>query len=192
MRIGILGGAFDPIHMGHLALAHAAVRELKLDLFFFVPSNQSPLRTPTQASAPSDLRLKMVQESVKGIPHFEVSDIEIKRQGVSYTIDTLKEFRKTYPQPHEIFFIVGGDWGNRLHQWKGIDQIFSLCQFVVAMRPGFEKLDLPKPAKSLQFSPLDISATQLRDMIRSGKSTDQWIPKPALDLIKEHNLYKNL
>ena len=191
MRIGIFGGAFDPIHNGHLALAHASMEELKLDQIFFVPSSQPPLKTLERESASAELRFQMVKESIKGISKFEISDVELKRKGVSYTIDTIREFRKQFPQPLELFVIVGSDWGNRLHEWKAIDEIFSLSQFVVAARPGFQKMKLPKPIQFLYFEPIDISATKLRQMIRDQKSVSAWIPKPALDLIKKHGLYRN-
>ncbi len=192
MRIGILGGMFDPIHVGHLALAQAALDQLGLDRLIFIPSFISPVSGKEIQTAPAELRFKMVRASIKGISSYEVSDIELSRKGVSYTVDTLRELRKIYPLPHELFFITGGDWGKRLDQWKEIDAIFSICHFVVAKRPGSESLRLPKQVQFLDFCPFDISSTQIREMIRSNQSADQWVPKPALDIIHQNQLYREV
>ena len=191
MRIGIFGGAFDPIHNGHLALAHAAVKELSLDQIFFVPSCESPLKKPKSKSASAALRYQMVEESIREIPKFKISDIETTRGGVSYTIDTIREFKAQFPKPHELFFLVGGDWGSRLNEWKNMGEILSLSTFIVAARPGFQKIDLPPSIRYLNFVPLDISGSQIRDRIHSQKSVDTLVPKPTLEIIKKHNLYKD-
>lgn len=190
MDIGILGGTFDPIHIGHLALADAAFRQLKLDRMIFVPAFLPPLPEKGKGLAPAPLRLEMVRQTISENPNYEVSDLEIRRQGISYTVDTLREMGRSYPDPNRLYFITGGDWGRSLDRWKDIGTILSLCQFVVAKRPGYEKLQLPPQVRFLDFQPLDISSTQVRDMIRAGKSVDAWMPKPALAIIKQHSLYQ--
>ncbi len=190
MRIGILGGAFDPIHVGHLALAEAVVQTLKLNRLYFVPSFVSPLAAKEKCNAPASLRLEMVRVATCGDKRFYVSDIEIKRKGMSYTIDTIREFRKEFPPPHELFFVAGADWAKSLESWKDADAIFSLCQFTVATRPGYQELDLPKRVKPLRFQALDISSTQIRQMIREGKHVDAWMPKPVLKMIERKHLYQ--
>ncbi len=188
MRVGILGGTFDPIHKGHLALAHAAVRELKLDRLYFIPTYQHPLVQKNSSACAND-RLEMIKAAITEEPKFLVSDCETKRKGISYTVDTLSEFRKQFPQPNELFFITGGDWGKNLDQWKDIDTIFSLAHFVVASRPGFDLRNLPKSVDVLNFVPLEISSTQIRDELRKGNAPEQQIPAPVLNYIKQNKLY---
>lgn len=189
MRIGILGGTFDPIHNGHLALAEAARLQLKLQKIIFVPTFTPPLGVKSSNLTPASARFEMVKAALDNQSEHEVSDIEIKRKGISYTVDTLRELRKKYPEPHELFFITGGDWGRSLDQWKDIKTIFSLCTFVVAKRPGYKKLKLPPEVQFLDFRPLDISSTQIRNMIAKQESVNQLVPQQVLKVIKRRQLY---
>ncbi len=191
MRIGILGGTFDPIHKGHLELAKAALSKLHLDQVIFVPAFKHPLREKdSYVSASSEDRYEMVKRAIKDVLQFSISDIELKRKGISYTVDTLKLFRKQYPIPHELFFITGGDWGKNLDQWKDIKTIFSLAAFVVAKRPNFDTENLPKEIKFLDFIPLDISSTQIRNEIKLGKPSAM-IPNDVLNYIHQKKLYQS-
>ncbi len=187
MRIGILGGVFDPIHNGHLLLAEAVFKGLLLKRLYFVPSHVSPVTKKEQT--PSDLRFTMTEAAVRGRKGFYVSDVELKRGGVSYTIDTVREFRKEFPKPHELFLIVGADWAGRLDQWKDIKSILSLCQCVIASRPGFELKDLPKGVQTLLFSPFDVSSTQIREMIRAGEDVSRLVPPEVCRMIQKNRLY---
>ncbi|MBI4357760.1 MAG: nicotinate-nucleotide adenylyltransferase [Candidatus Omnitrophica bacterium] len=190
MRIGILGGTFDPVHNGHLALAYAALEQLKLDRLVFVPACHHPLREKESATIASpESRLEMVRLAIKGEPNFEVADCEIKRRGVSYTVDTLREFRAKYPRPSELFFVTGGDWGKNLDQWKDIQIIFSLAHFIVAKRPGFDTRHLPRSVELLDFVPLDISSTQVREELRT-KGFSSLVPKEVLNYVHDHKLYQ--
>ena len=191
-RIGILGGTFDPIHQGHLALARAALEQLKLDRLIFVPAFRHPLpQKESGTNASAEVRLEMVSLAIKKEPRFEVSDCEVKRKGISYTVDTLKVFREQYPTPNELFFITGGDWGKALDQWKNIETIFSLAHFVVAKRPGFDTKHLPKGVQLLDFIPLDISSTEIRAQLKKGVSVTSLVPKEILKYIREHQLYRS-
>lgn len=190
MRIGILGGTFDPIHKGHLALADAALKQLRLDRVIFVPAHRHPLKQKeSSVSAPPKARLHMMKLALKGKRKFEISDCELKRGGISYTVDTLRFFKRSFPDPHELFFITGGDWGKRLDQWKDINVIFSLAHFVVAKRPGFDVCKLPKQVETLDFRSLNISSTQVRLRLRHGKSLNSLVPKAVSSYIKKHGLY---
>jgi len=190
MRVGILGGTFDPIHKGHLALAEAALKQLRLDRVIFVPAYRHPIKQKDFfVSASSKARLRMVKLAVKGKPKFKVSDCELKRKGVSYTVDTLRFFRRKYPNPHELFFITGGDWGRQLDRWKDIDVVFSLAHFVVAKRPGFDIRKLPEGVWALDFRPLNVSSTQIRNQLRQKKASKSFIPKAVYEYIKKHKLY---
>ena len=191
MRIGILGGTFDPIHKGHLALARAAVKQLKLDRLIFVPAFRHPLETKEKITMASPrARLEMIRLATKDEPKFEVSDCELKRKGISYTVETLRAFRAQYPKPHELFFITGGDWGKSLNQWKDIDTIFSLAHFVVAKRPGFDTKNLPSKVELLDFIPLDISSTEVRNRLKKGMPVGLLIPTSLGDYIQKQNLYR--
>ena len=132
----------------------------------------------------------MVQEAILSVPLFEASDIELKRGGVSYTIDTLREFRKNFPHPAELFFISGGDWGRQLSEWKDIDGIFSLCHFMMAARPGYDMAHLPKEVELLRFTPLNVSSSVIRARVANGESIHKMVPDAALAIIKQFNLYQ--
>jgi nicotinate-nucleotide adenylyltransferase len=191
MRIGILGGTFDPIHKGHLALAESALKQLRLNRVIFVPANRHPLKEKDfSLSASARARIQMVRLAIKNQPKFKVSDCELKRRGISYTIDTLRFFRKKYPRPHELFFITGGDWGKRLDRWKEINTIFSLAHFVVAKRPGFDLKKLPRKVEALHFVPLRISSTQVRKELRKKGASTDLIPNSIRSYIKKHKLYR--
>ncbi len=191
MRLGILGGTFDPIHKGHLALAHAALSELCLDQMLFVPVLKHPFKSVNAIIASAEHRLLMTHLAVEGEPRFLVSDCEIKRGGVSYTVDTLRELSRQYPKPNELFFITGGDWGKDLNTWKDIDTILMLAQFVVASRPGFDLTKLPKRVSRLEFEPLDIAASEIRRCIKRGEIPNDWLSRSVLDYISLHRLYQD-
>ena len=192
MRIGILGGTFYPIHEGHLALARAALNQLRLNRLIFIPAFHHPLEQKEHATvAFPKVRFQMIKLAIQGESKFEVSDCEIKRKGISYTVDTLRELRHQYPKPYELFFVTGGDWGKNLNQWKNIETIFSLAHFVVAKRPGFDTANLPKNVEFLDFIPLDISSTEIRNRLRTGVSVAPLIPKEVLDYILKHKLYRS-
>lgn len=190
MRIGILGGTYDPIHVGHLALAHAALRELKLDFLYFVPSSVPPTVGAEKCTTPAHLRFEMVERVVELIPEYRVSDVELKRGGISYTVDTIREFRREFPLPNELYFIVGGDWAHSLKKWKEIDIIQSLCQLVVATRPGFEGGLISDSIQILRFDAIDISSSRIREIVRQGKSLERWVPEAARRVIDQHQLYR--
>lgn len=188
MRIGILGGTFDPIHKGHLALANAALSQLKLDRIYFIPAYQHPMEQKT-LHASAQHRMEMVKIAIHHEPKFILSDCEIKRKGVSYTVDTLRQFREQFPPPHELFFITGGDWGKNLDQWKEINAIFSLAHFVVASRPGFDLKQAPKQVEILDFVPLNISSTQVREELKK-ETGPKSIPNGVLTYIQRNRLYR--
>lgn len=190
MRIGILGGAFDPIHNGHLALANAVLQKLSLELVIFVPSGISPVQKEGKTLTPAKLRLEMVKSAIQGNSEFEVSDVEIQRKGVSYSVDTLIEFRKRFPIPNELFWLVGADWAPFLNQWKDIETIFTLCQMVAVMRPGFQLNKLPSQVVAVEFDALNISSSEIRAAVKQGKNIDCLVPGSVCEIIKRENLYQ--
>lgn len=195
MRVGILGGTFDPIHGGHLAAARVAMVCADLDRVLFIPSSRPPHRAP--ASAPAEDRLEMARLAVQGEPRFEVSDVEAKRGGRSYTVDTLSELHRDRPDD-ELFLILGWDAARLFSTWREPERVSRLASVVIVTRPG---LDAPKPSelaatglppgrviKCIVPTP-DVSGSELRRALAAGESVEGKLP-PAVDrYIASHHLY---
>lgn len=190
-KIGILGGTFDPPHLGHLIVAQGVQDKLKLDRLFFIPASLPPHKKKVKISRAIH-RLKMVQLATQDNRNFKVLDLELKRKGHSYTVDTLKALRKRYPQA-QFFLILGLDNLNHIHTWKKLEEIFKLCKMVFITRPG---ITLNKTSKWLNCSRLlevkeiDISSTDIRERIKRGKSIRYLVPEKVLQYIRRHHLYK--
>lgn len=188
MKIGILGGTFNPIHIGHLILAEEMREKLGLNKVIFVPAYLAPHKDNTETADPR-YRLEMIRLSISPNRFFSVSDIEIKRKGSSYTIDTLKVFRKKFSKA-DVYFITGSDLLNYLDEWKDLNQIIKLVRFVVATRPGYPLADIPSYIKTVDIRAVDISAFEIRRNIRQGKSFRYLVPDPVFEYIHKHKLYK--
>lgn len=188
-RIGFLGGTFNPIHVGHLAIAQTALEAMHLEKVIFIPSNWPPHKT-TASIAPAKDRYQMVKLAVKGNPQFDVSDFEIKKDGKSYTIDTLWHFRRVYARDTQLYFIIGGDTLSQLKSWKYIDDILKISTFIVVNRPGrFPKAE-GIDYYSISMPGIDISSSYIRGRIAQGKTTKYFVPEEVLMYIKKHKLYK--
>ena len=195
MRIGILGGTFDPIHLGHLAAASAALECAQLDLVMFIPSAQPPHRA--NASAFASQRLEMCKLAVKGHKFFEASDLEVRRGGRSYTSDTLVELKRLHPN-YELWLILGWDAAKLFATWHEPEKVKQLASFVVVSRPGTPTpqadelaaagLDPDNVVLCLRHTP-DISASELRQAVASGESISQSVPEAVARYIAEHRLY---
>jgi nicotinate-nucleotide adenylyltransferase len=194
VRVGILGGTFDPIHVGHLAAARAAMVCAHLDRVLFVPSGTPPHRRPAVASG--DQRLEMSRLAVDGEPGFEVSDVEVRRRGPSYTADTLRELTSARPQD-ELFLVLGWDAARLFSSWRDPEEVRRLATVVVVSRPGSESPDAAKleaagldPAKTvLCVRPTpDISGSALRAAISHGEPMRD-LPEPVERYIAKHHLY---
>ncbi|MBU4304667.1 MAG: nicotinate-nucleotide adenylyltransferase [Candidatus Omnitrophica bacterium] len=186
-RIGILGGTFDPIHLGHLFLAETARLNLKLDKVLFIPAWRPPHKNRADISD-AEMRYAMIKLATAGNPWFCPSRIEIKKQDVSYSVETLRSLRKRYPDA-DFYFIIGSDALPELKTWKQIEEIYELCRFVVAPRPDMEKCSLPKKALFLKGGFLNISSTTIRQLLRSGKAIRYLVPEKVYQFIKKHNMY---
>jgi nicotinate-nucleotide adenylyltransferase len=165
LRIGVFGGSFDPVHEGHLRLAETALSELNLDRVVFVPASQAPLKG-RPALAPRR-RYELVRRAIAGHPGLEASPCEIGRGGVSYTVDTLKAFKRRYGKAAALYFLCGADSARTLGRWKSFPEILKLCRFVVLSRPGYRIGRLPADALRLDFDAVDVSSTEIR---RAGAS----------------------
>ncbi len=186
-RIGILGGAFDPIHVGHLILAEEACRQLKLDKVIFIPTNVPPHKPPTIAGARH--RLAMVRAACKGNARFEVSRIELDRKGVSYLVDTLEELKKAYGGEVSWYFLSGSDSLYELSKWKDVSRVVRLVYFVAATRPGYPKRSSRYPVKIIKMPSIDISSTRIRGMARSGRSIRYYVPESVYGYIIRKDIY---
>lgn len=197
-RLGIFGGTFDPIHMGHLEIAKSIYEQMDLEEIVFIPAYIAPHKVG-QDFAPAMDRYKMTQLAVEPYPYFSVSSLELKRTGVSYTYDTLLELRKLYPE-HEFFFIIGADSVTSLYTWHRIQEMFELTTFVGAERPGYDNSDVLKAIEELgprakeKIVLLDtpenhVSSTIIRKRIRSGEHLHDLVPAVVEKYIFEHKLY---
>ncbi len=189
MRIGILGGTFNPIHLGHLVLAEEAEEKLNLDKVVFVPAYIPPHKKGEEIAEAND-RLKMVELAIKGNPSFEVSTYEMGAKTTSYSVETLKEFKARYGEDTKLFFITGADSLGELFSWKELDEIFKLSQFIVANRPGYEIANIPQQIEVVTITSLEISSTQIRRKIKEGKSIRYLVPEPVREYILARGLYK--
>ncbi len=187
-RIGVLGGTFNPIHIGHLAIAQMAQEKMHLEKIIFVPSHLPPHKN-VNVVAPAHDRYNMARLAIKGNPYFEISDFEIKKKGKSYTIDTLWYFRRIFPKDSELFFIIGGDALSQLKNWKYIDDILKIATFIVVNRPGEYKKTSGIAYHSVVMPGIDISSSYVRQCLAHGKTTKYFVPDSVLSYIRKHKLY---
>jgi len=188
-RIGIFGGTFNPVHVGHLAIAQAAQEKCKLDKVIFVPCAVPPHKRSTDLVAAHE-RYEMVRLAIKDNLNFAVSDYEILKGGKSYSIDTVRYLRAKLPKGTKFFFILGEDWAGDLKTWREIDKLVKLVTFVVINRPGHK----PKKSK-IRFSAvasagIDVSASGIRKLIQDGQSGRYFLPEVVREYIEEKKLYK--
>ena len=188
---GIFGGTFDPPHIGHLLIAQTVCEEENFDKILFVPSNQPPHKN--RITDVED-RLSMLKLAVKENPKFEILDLEIKRGGVSYTIDTLKEAKdKIISKNDELFYLIGSDSLLELRDWKSPREILKKCQVVVAIRPGFRPSDIPAwILHRIQFANIprfEISSSNIRQRWMENKTIRYLVTLPVWEYIDKNKLY---
>ena len=198
MRVGVLGGTFDPIHLGHLKIAEEVRLKLDLERVLFIPTGQPRLRTDKYLSPVAD-RLRMVELATSDNPYFQVCDNETRRGGPTYTVDTLIELRGSLGTDASLYFIVGVDILRRFHDWKEPERVLELCNVVVVTRPGHEDFDWPAwlvtfPQAAdrltrLDTTMIDISGTEIRRRSGQGKSVRKLVPASVAEYIQERNLY---
>ncbi len=189
MRIGILGGTFNPIHIGHLILAEEALSKLKLDKVVFVPTYIPPHKNVDTDVRPDD-RFKMASLAVEDNKSFEVSTFELDSKKKSYSIDTLKSFRDTYGQEAQLFFITGSDLLKDLFSWKNVNEIFKMSKFIVANRPGYPVKDVPEEVETVVITPIEVSSEDIRKRLKEGRSIRYLVPEKVREYIAEKGLYK--
>ena len=184
-RIGVFGGTFDPVHVGHLAIALAALESVPLDRVLFVPVRRSPLKDRDPLASTAD-RVAMLETAIASEPRFALSRAELEREGVSYTVDTLEALR---PQG-ELFLILGSDALADLARWRAPDRIRELATILVAARPGAPEPDAMHGARTFDAPRLDISSRELRARAARGMSLRYLVPDAVWEHIKRHGLYR--
>jgi len=213
VRVGIFGGTFNPIHVGHLRAAEEIREQFNLKRIIFIAAAVPPHKE-VEGGIPGKHRVEMVRLAISGNPHFSLSDIELKRPGKSYSIGTIQLLREQYGSDLELFFILGMDAFLEIGTWKSFQELFSLCHFIVMTRPGFDK---PVSATILPVSIadafaydegenrfihrdgysvylqgvtfLDISSTKIREAISKGRSIRYLIPREVERYIQRHHFY---
>ncbi len=197
MKIGVLGGTFDPIHIGHLIIAEEARLRLGLGEVIFVPAGQ-PYFKGGKAIAPAQCRLEMTRLAISSNPYFQVSSIEVDRPGPSYTVDTIAALRNKLGAGAEIFFIMGADALMELPLWKEPARILAMCRLVAVRRPGriidLSSLDSSLPGASARIVFLDapeigISSTEIRSRVSRGLSIRYLVPEEVEEYIRRNGLY---
>lgn len=213
IRIGLLGGTFNPIHLGHLRAAEEIREAFHLDKVIFIPAKLPPHKVSTEVISAVH-RLKMVRLAIQGNSHFSVSDLELKRRGKSYTIQTISYFRRQYGEDAFLFFILGIDAFREIKIWKDYKSIFPLCDFIVMDRPGrsqnefkeiipvdlkrdfcYEsrgKIMIHRSNRRIYFAGitlLDISSSKIRERIKRGESVRYLLPRKVKDYIEKNKFY---
>ena len=184
-RVGVFGGTFDPVHVGHLAIALAALESVPLDRVLFVPARRSPLKDRDPLASVSD-RVAMLEAAVASEPRFALSPVELDRDGVSYTVDTLEALRSE----GDLFLILGSDALADLELWREPDRIRELATILVAARPGAPEPDPMHGARAFDAPRLDISSRELRARAARGMSLRYLVPDAVWEHIKERGLYR--
>lgn len=186
-RIGIIGGTFDPPHVGHLLIAEEVRVALNLDEIWFIPTNEPPHKE--KAMTAGEDRLKMVQKAIESNPNFKVNDIEMKRTGKSYTFDTMNMLLSQHSDT-EFYFIIGADMVEYLPYWSRIDELMNMLTFVGVKRQGF-KLDSPYPIIEINIPMIDISSSMIKERLIANHSVTYLIPESVEAFINEEHLYEH-
>lgn len=200
MRLGILGGSFNPVHVGHLLIGCAAADAFQLDRVLLLPCSVSPFKVGATDLATGPDRLEMVRRSVAGDPLFEASDLDLARGGVSYAVESVRTLRARYPEAH-LFFIIGGDSLRELSHWHKIDEMLALCDVITVQRPGvtlaLDEALAPFPEAvrarlrrhTVRGRACEVSSTEIRRRIAEGRSIRYLVCPEVEAYIRERGLY---
>jgi nicotinate-nucleotide adenylyltransferase len=188
-RIGLFGGSFDPVHLGHLLVAQAAREELDLGRLFFIPAAHSPFKPGTRP-IPATERLRLLRLALAGKPWCEVDEQEAQRGGVSYTIDTVRNYAQRFTRV-SLFYLIGADHLPQLPQWRAAEELARLVEFVVIPRPGQDQAPFPAPFRGrwLTGFPLGVSSSQIRARVQAGLPIEHLVPQAIAEAIRNNRLY---
>jgi nicotinate-nucleotide adenylyltransferase len=189
MKIGIFGGSFDPVHLGHLLVAQAAMEELGLNRLFFVPAAQSPFKAEAKP-APEAVRLQLLRLALVGKTDCEVDNQEIRRGGISYSVDTLRDYAKRFSGA-ELFYLVGADNVPKLNEWRDPVELARLAEFVAIPRPGGASPIFPPPFRGrlLRGFPFAVSSSEIRARVKAGLTIENLVPAAVAEAIHAAKIY---
>lgn len=198
-RFAVMGGTFDPIHYGHLVTAEAVREQFQLEKVLFMPTKNPPHKRNRLVTDSYHRYLMTVLATITN-PYFEVSRLEIEREGVTYTVDTIRELRQIHGEDAEIFFITGADAVLEILTWHNVEELLGMCQFVAATRPGFYDHDMSKKLEEIktkynkeiyriEVPSLAISSTDIRNRIKNNKTVRYLLPESVEYYIRKNKLY---
>ncbi|HEX3889651.1 MAG TPA: nicotinate-nucleotide adenylyltransferase [Verrucomicrobiae bacterium] len=189
MKLGIFGGSFDPVHLGHVLVAQAAIEELNLDRLFFIPAAVSPFK-PENKMAPDSIRLQLLRLALAGKTNCEIDGQEIKRGGISYSIETLRDYARRFPGA-QLFYLIGADNISKLNEWREASELAKLAEFVAVPRPGEIAAEFPKPFRGriLKGFPIEVSSSQIRARVKANLPIENLVPPFIADAIHATKLY---
>lgn len=187
--IGIYGGSFDPVHLGHLLVAQAAVEELGLDRIYFIPAAQSPFK-PENKPAPDAVRLQLLRLALAGKTRCEIDEQEIRRGGISFTVDTLRDYARRFPGV-KMFYLIGADNAAKLNEWREPAELARLAEFVAIPRPGGGDAIFPAPfqGRTLRGFPFGVSSSEIRARAKAGLTIDNLVPPAVAEAIHAAKIY---
>jgi nicotinate-nucleotide adenylyltransferase len=188
-KLGIFGGSFDPVHLGHLLVAQAAIEELGLDRLFFIPAAQSPFK-PGNQPAPAAVRLQLLRLALAGKTNCEIDAQEIQRGGISYTVDTLRAYAQRYSGV-ELFYLVGADNVPKLNEWRAPAELARLAEFVAIPRPGGAPPIFPPPFRGrlLRGFPFAVSSSEIRARVQAGLPVENLVPAAVAEAMHAAKIY---
>lgn len=184
LRLGLYGGSFDPVHLGHLMVAQAAMEALHLDRLVFIPAARSPFKSGAKPAIGAT-RLRWLRLSLAGRPTWEVDDCEVRRGGISYTIDTVLDFRRRFPNAH-LYWLIGADQVGELPSWHQADQLAEYVEFAVIPRPAFQVPSLSPPFRLIHLKgwPLAVSSSEIRSRIIMQLPVDHLLTPQVAEALK--------
>ena len=188
-KIGLFGGSFDPVHLGHLLVAQAAREEAGLERIYFIPAAQSPFK-PDQKMSPPEERLRLLRLALAGNAQSEIDTQELKRGGVSYTIDTVRDYAKRFPDA-QLHYLIGADNVAKLDEWREAAELARLTEFLAIPRPGEAEAAFAPPfrGRTLKGFPLGVSSSQIRARVKAGLPVDHLVPPAVAEAIRNYRLY---
>lgn len=190
-RLGLYGGSFDPVHLGHLLVAQAALEEFQLDRLTFIPAARSPFKPDGQPTADAH-RLRWLRLALAGESRIHVDDVELRRGGVSYSIDTVRDFSRRFPESR-LYWLIGADHVASLPKWRDAAELAGRVEFLVIPRPGFAPATLPPPFRlhELRGFPLAVSSSEIRERVRAGRSLRHLVPDAVAQSIVACGAYRS-
>ncbi len=191
MKLGLYGGSFDPVHLGHRLVAQAALEEQGLDRLIFIPAAQSPFK-PGTSPAPGPLRARMLRVALAGEPRFDVDELELRRGGVSYSADTVRTLAGRHPGA-ELHWLIGADHVPTLPQWREADFLAAQLTFLVIPRPDAPPAELPGPwrLRQLRGWPLKVSSSEIRERVAAGRTVVPLVAPAVAEIIAGERLYRS-